>query len=392
MPSQKRENERKEKELKNELKTKRIIWIVLIFVVFALIIMRICEVDFKELKNRFIDENGHLTFSMTTNEDAYPYALSSSSGVKVEPIGDKLSVLNDTTLCVLNPSDAKVVYTFSHGFANPVIKYAGNYFCLIDQGATRLRLDRANKNVFETKTDMPIVCADVAKNGNIVYITREQNGKSHLNVINSTLKKLMSLEINDGYSVYCSIDSSGKKIAYATANSKGADFITTVYTVNLGDDEPRASFEFKNSSLMDLHYATASDLYYISTSGVSVIKNQKRLSETFKEGSVNTVCFNYTKDNELVYVYSKYTSANENKLVYINSSGRVKTEINLKQRPKYISASNEICVLFSDKIVTYSMTKGEAKKTYKCDDSITSANKISTKIFVSRQKLIDVID
>ncbi len=392
MPSQKRENERKEKELKNEQKTKRIIWIVLIFVVFALVIMRICEVDFKELKNRFFDENGRLTFSMTTNEDAYPFTLSSSGGVKVEPIGDKLSILNDTTLSVINPSDAKVIYTFNHGYANPVIKYAGNYFCIIDQGATRLRLDRSNKSVFETKTDLPITCADVSKNGNIAYITREQNGKSYLTVINSTLKKLLTYEIDDGYSIYCAIDSSGKKIAYATANSKGADFITTVYTINVGDKEPRASFEFKNSSLMDLHYSTSSDLYYVSNSGVSVIKNQKRLHETFKEGNVNTVCYNYTKDNELVYVYSKYASANENKLVYINSSGRVKTEIDLKQKPKYISASSEICVLFSDKIVTYSLTKGDVKKSYKCDDSITSANKISTKIFISRQKLIDVID
>ena len=392
MPSQKRENERKEKELKNEQKTKRIIWIVLIFVVFALIIMRICEVDFKELKNRFFDENGHLTFSMTTNEDSYPFTLSSSGGVRVEPIGDKLSILNDVSMSVINPSDAKVIYSFNHGYANPVIKYAGNYFCIIDQGATRLRLDRANKNVFETKTDLPIVCADVSKNGNIVYITREQNGKSYLTVVNSTLKKLMTREISDGYSVYCAIDSSGRKIAYATANSKGADFITTVYTINVGDEEPRASFEFKNSSLIELKYATASELYYVSTSGVSVIRNQKKLHETFKEGSVNTVCFNYTKDNELVYVYSKYASANENKLVYINSSGKVKTEIDLKQKPKYISASSEICVLFSDKIVTYSLTKGEVKKNYKCDDSVTSANKISTKIFISRQKLIDVID
>ena len=392
MPSQKRENERKEKELKNQQRTKRIIWIVLAVIVVALIIMRLCEVDFKELKNRFFYNEGHLTFSMTTKENAYPFVLSSSGGVKVEPIGDKLSILNDNSMTVINPSDAKVIYTFNHGFANPVIKYAGNFYCIIDQGATRLRLDRSNKNVFETTTDMPIVCADVAKNGNIVYITREQNGKSYLTVINSTLKKLMSLEIKEGYSIYCAIDSSGKKLAYATADSKGADFITTVYTVNLGDEEPRASFEFKNSSLMDLHYATASDLYYISTSGVSVIKNQKRLSETFKEGSVNTVCYNYTKDNELVYVYSKYASANENKLVYINSSGRVKTEIDLKKKPKSITASSEICVLFSDRIVTYSLTKGDVKKTYKCDDSITSANKISTKIFVSRQKLIDVID
>ena len=392
MPSQKRENERKEKEQIREQKTKRVIWIILILIVFALIIMRICEIDFKAIKDRFIDENGRLTFSMTTNEDAYPFALSSSSGIKVNPVGDKLSILNDSALTVINPSDAKVDYTFTHGYANPIIKYAGNYFCLIDQGATRLRLDRANKNIYETTTDSAIICADVAKNGNVVYAARSSENKASITVINSALKKLMNLSVNDGYVVCVAIDSSGKKLAYATVDSKDAELITTIYTINLGDSEPKASFEFKNSSLLDLHFSNSSELYYVSTSGVSVIKNQKKLVETFKTGEVNTVCFNYTNDDELVYVYSKYSSANENKLVYINSSGKIKTEIELKQKPKYISATNDICVLFSDKVVTYSITKGEVKDTYKCDDSVTSVNKISSKIFISRHKLIDILN
>jgi len=392
MPSQKRENERREKQLKNERKTKTIIWIVLILVVFVLIIMRLFEIDFSAVKNRFIDENGRLTFSMTTNEDAYPFALSSSVGVNIQPIGDKLCIQNDTSLSVINPSDAKVLYTFNHGFANPIAKYAGNFICLFDQGGTRIRLDRANKNVFETKTDKPIICADVAKNGNIVYITRLENGKAQINVINSTLKKLMNITVKEGYVVSVAIDSSGKKIAYAAVDSKDSGFVTTVFTINLGDKEPRHSIDFENSTLMELHYSNPSELYYISTSGVSVIKNQKKAYDTFKTGEVNTVCYNFTNDNELVYVYSEYSSASENKLVYINSSGKVKTEIELKQKPKYVSATNDICVLYHDKVVTYSLTKGEVKQTYKCDDSVSSADKISTKIFINRNKQLDVLN
>ena len=123
MPSQKRENERREKQLKNEQRTKRIIWIVLILGVFALIIMRICEVDFKDVKNRFFDENGKLTFSMTTNEEAYPFSLSSSGDVTIQPIGDKLSVVNETSCAVINPGDAKIIYSFTEPNITPCIKY-----------------------------------------------------------------------------------------------------------------------------------------------------------------------------------------------------------------------------------------------------------------------------
>ena len=392
MPSQKRLNERKEKQLKDERKTKTVIWIVLILIVFALIIMRICEVDFASLKNRFVDENGRLTFSMTTNENAYPFSLSSSGDVRVEPMGDKLCVVNSTECAVINPVDAKVIYSFTHGYASPIVSFSGNYFCTIDQGATRLRLDRMNKNVFETKTNKPIICADIAKNGNIVYITRLENGKVEINVINSTRKKLMHKIVNDGYIVSVAIDSSGKKIAYASINSKNAVSKTTVYTINVGDKKHRAEIEFLNSTPMDLHYSTSSDLYYIATNGVCVIKNQKKLHEVFKTGDVKTICYNYTNDNELVYVCTDYSSSNDNKLVYIASSGRKLTEISLKHKPKYVSATNDICALYQDKVVTYSLTKGEVKNKYKCDDSVTSVNKISTKIFISRHRIVDVLN
>ena len=53
MPTNQRKNARKERSRKNEAKTRKIIWAVLIFVIIVLIIMRVCEIDFASLKNRF---------------------------------------------------------------------------------------------------------------------------------------------------------------------------------------------------------------------------------------------------------------------------------------------------------------------------------------------------
>ena len=387
MPSKQRENARKEKQLLKEQKIRRIIWIVIVLVVACLIVMKAAELDYGKIKSYFTDKS----ISMTTEADAYPYTLDSSAGVKLNFINDKIVALTDLSCTVLNPSDAKEIYSFSHGYSNPITSCAGNYIFTIDQGGTRLRLDNTSENVYESKLETTVICADVAKNGNAVYAVRKSGGKQVLIVMNSSLKKLMNVPVTDGYVVAVAIDPSGRKCAYATVSSKNAKLVTTVHTINVGETEDKASFDFKDSNVFDLQYSNSGELYYVGTNAVAVVKNQKHLKEVFKTGSVYSVTYNYTSDNELVYVYSKYSDASENFVVYINSGGKVKTKIKLSQKPKYVSANNDICVLFSNKIITYSLTKGEKKDTYKCDDSISAANKFSSKIFVTRHQLVDVI-
>ena len=388
MPSNERQNARKAKKRKAEQRTKKIIWAIIIIVVAALIVMKAAELDFSSVKNKFADGG----VSVAVASDAYPYSLDSSKNVKVVAQNDKLGILTGVSVTVLNPTDGKLQYGFNHGYANPVMKNAGNYICVFDQGANRLRLDTLSGSVYETKTDYAILTANVAKNGNVIYASQSSDNKSSITVMNSQLKKLLELEVNTGYVVSAAIDPSGKKCAYAVINSKDAVLTTTVYTINVGDTQARASFEFSGSDILEMKYCQ-SDLYIVCNDAVYTVSSQKKQTEVFAKGEVNTVCWCFTSNGELVYVYSKYSSANENYLVHINSSGNVNTGIELSQMPKQVSSSsNEITILFSDKVVVYSLTKGEEKGTYKCDDSISSVYKLSTKLFVCRHQLIDVLE
>ena len=125
MPTNQRKNARKERSRKNEAKTRKIIWAVLIFVIIVLIIMRVCEIDFASLKNRFTDANGNFTLSLVTDENEYPLSIDSSKDVSVNVVSDKLNVLTDVSYSVYNPATAKKLYSFNHGYANPILKCAG---------------------------------------------------------------------------------------------------------------------------------------------------------------------------------------------------------------------------------------------------------------------------
>ena len=382
-------NSRNVKNAKKAERTRRIIWSIIVLVAAVLVVLKIWEVDFNSVKRRITGSEGVVA---AVTEDIYPLSLDSSKNVKMVPQNDKLNILTNASCTVLNPTTGEKQYTIIHGYSNPIMRTAGNYICIFDQGAMRYRLDNLHEKIYEESLETAVLNADVAKNGNVIYAVQGDEAKSKLIVVNKGLKKLIDLDVNSGYITAVAIDSSGKRCAFATVSSKNAKMITTINTINIGDKKERASLELEGSNLLEMKYCS-SDLFAICDDRVSRVVNQKKLKDVFKKGEVNTCCFNYTSGGELVYVYSKYSSANENYLTYINASGRIKTTVELNQRPKYVSSSsNEMTVLFTDKIIAYSLTSGEEKGSVAVDDSVSIVHKLSTKCFICRHQVIDVTE
>lgn len=390
MPENQKTSKRKRTSSKKRSaeKARRIAWAVIIVVAAILVVLKVWEIDFNSIKNK-LNSSGIVS---SIQDDTYPIALDSSKSIKIFPQNDKLNIMTDISCSVLNPKNGEIEYSFNHGYSNPVLSCAGGYFCLVDQGARRFRLDTLNEPIYELTTDTAVLCAAVADNGSVVYAVSGDESKSHIVLIDKGRKKHLDFDVNSGYVVSVAIDSSGKRCAYATVNSTDAKMITTVHTVDIGDKSDRGTFDFESSDVLSLKY-NGSDLFIICNDSVSFVSNQKKLKEVFKKGEVNTCCFNYNEECEPVYVYSKYSSANENYLACISGNGKVKTTIELSQRPKYVSAAaDEATVLFTDRIVTYSVKNGEELGSAVCDDAVNIVHKLSTKCFICRHQVVDVAE
>ncbi len=386
MATKRRENARIEKQRKKEKRIRIVIWVLIAVAFFTLAGMRIAEINFNSLIHKL--ENGEVVQNAS---DAYPVSLDTSSGVKLYLVNDRIAALTDLSCRILNPANAKQLYAFSSGYANPVMKTAGKYLFTFDQGGTRLRLDNTTENIYEGTLKQQILCGDVASGGSFVYVTRYTGSKSVVTVMSSQLSEKAKFTVKYGYPVAAAMDEGGSHFALAVLSTKDAKICTTVYTYRVGSNQPVGKFEYKNSDVLSINY-TGSDLYYVAKDSVHIIRSQKKDITVFEQGKINTVLYNYTPDGRLVYVYSEYADASENYVAYIKPNGKIKTTVTLKQKPKYVSASNDICVLFSDKVVTYSVSKGEEKESYPCDDSVSSADKISTKIIITRHQLVDVLN
>ena len=307
----------------------------------------------------------------------------------VKNINNKLGVLTPSTFTVIDTKKAVAKYTFDHGYSNPVIKTSGIYSLLVDQGSTKMRLDNTSENVYENELKGNILCGDVAKNGNTVLATLSGDKLCNVTVYNKSLDKKMSYDLDYGYIVDIAINNSGSKIAFVALNSKNAQLKAKLYTMNVGTSEPKAILDLPNCNVLELKY-NSDNLYVVADDYIGIVSNQKKLKTVFECGKINTVCYTFTPNDELVLAYNDYSNSTENKLVRVRAGGNTKSETTVNGNIRYISASpSVVSVLTDSNIVTYSLGNMKQKKRASVDDSVKSICQMGSAVFIHRQSLIE---
>lgn len=391
MAGNQREMQRREKRAKKDKRNRIIIWIIIAVIVAVLAVMKICEININSVKNHFTDENGNFTLSNGVVEDNFPYNLDASKNVVLKAVNNKISIITPTSFTVLNSSDASEEYTFNHGYSNPIVTSCGSYSLIYDQGAKKMRLDTTSDNVYETDSSNSILCADVAKNGTVVYATTSKDKKSDIIVINKSLSEKLKHSISYGYIIAVAINDNASKIAFAAVNSKDAQLKTMLYTMNVSSGEIQGEFEIAQGNILNIEYA-GSKLMVVGDDFIGCITGQKNYEDVFKPGTINNICFTYTPSMDLVLVYNDYNNSTDNKLVKIKGT-KVKTEINVAGNVKSVSASSSlVSVLTNNEIITYNLSNGEEKEKIQVDDSVKAICRMGSDVFVHRQSLIDRIE
>jgi len=388
MATNQRENERKARKEKKQQKASLIFWCVVLVIVLVLLIMKLCEIDYTELKEQI---TAKFSASQSVSDDEkFPYALQGSENAVLKEAGNKIAVLSEDSFSVIDPSDAELLYSENHGFSNPVMKAKGNYCVLFDQGADKYRLDTAGGNVYYNTAENTILCADVSESGTVAMALTSSQAKSEIVVLNKSLNEKLRYSVADGYVTEIAVDASANRVAFAAISSANALFQTTVYTMKIGDDAPKAEFTY-NSTVLDISFS-GSKLFVAGADFVSVISSMKNEEKVFEQGSINVSSFSYNSSGCLIVAYTDYNGQSGGNAACIQPSGKIKTKIETGKEIKDITASSsEISVLTDDSVMTYSVRNGELKKQLAADDSYSSLLQLSSKIFARHRSYIELL-
>lgn len=388
MASEQRAEERRERKREKDRKTRRIVWIVLAVLVVIIIVMKLCEIDYNQMKS--VLSGGTQAVSDKLDGD-FPYTLDSSDKVSVQKQGSRLAVLTSSSVSVLDPGDANVEFTAVHGYANPIMKVSDSYLVTFDQGGKKLRLDYSGENLYEINSKTSVLCADVADNGNVAYATTSEEKRSDVYILSKTQDEKLKYSVSYGFVTNIAVSDNGKKVAFLAMNSQDAKLMSKLYLMNAGDSEPYAEFDISGSTILDIEF-DSNKLFVIGNDFLSVVSGDD-MKSVIKQGSMNTVCFDYMSGGELVLAYNTYNNSTSNSIVRVSSSGSVKSTISVDGTIKDIScSSSEVSVLFSDSIVTYKLSSAEQVSKIECTDLVCSITRMSSSLFVQSQSLLDKED
>ena len=404
MEAEDRQALRRERKRQKDKKVRRIVWIVLAVLLAAIVILKLCEVDFGNLRG------GSDTSSVLTGN--FPYALDGSDGVTVHKQGAKLAVLTGGSITVLNPSDGKEEFTAVHGYANPITAASDSYLVTYDQGGSKLRLDYSGENLYEIESKTGLLCADVADDGKVsvadiftnygafpgqwkvgddgkvVYASQSADKRSDVQVITKTRADKMKYSLSYGFVTNIAIRDNGSQVAFVAMNSKDARLQPKLYLMRVKDTEPYASFDLPGTQVLDIAYR-GSSLYVVGSSFVSVVNGDK-LETVLKNGEVQTVAYDYSASGDLVVAYSSYSNATQNTVARITAGGKVQKPFTVQGAIKDLSASgSRVAVLFADKIKIYKLSDGSVVHTADCTDAVRSITMMSSNVFVQRQSVIE---
>lgn len=388
MASEQRAEERRERKREKDRKTRRIVWIVLAVLVVIIIVMKLCEIDYNQMKSVL---SGGTQAVSDKLDGHFPYTLDSSDKVSVQKQGSRLAVLTSSSVSVLDPGDANVEFTAVHGYANPIMKVSDSYLVTFDQGGKKLRLDYSGENLYEINSKTSVLCADVADNGNVAYATTSEEKRSDVYILSKTQDEKLKYSVSYGFVTNIAVSDNGKKVAFLAMNSQDAKLMSKLYLMNAGDSEPYAEFDVSGSTILDIEF-DSNKLFVIGNDFLSVVSGDD-MKSVIKQGSMNTVCFDYMPGGELVLAYNTYNNSTSNSIVRVSSSGSVKSTISVDGTIKDIScSSSEVSVLFSDSIVTYKLSSAEQVSKIECTDLVRSITRMSSSLFVQSQSLLDKED
>lgn len=389
MAGNQREMERREKRERKDKRRKLVIWIIIAVIVFALAVMKICEVNINSIVDRFTDENGRFTLTEGVVTDNFPYSIDSSQNVKMVNANNKIGVITPNSYTVLDSKDATADYVFEHGYSNPILANAGVYSLVYDQGAKKYRLDTLSQPVYEEESANSIICADVSKNGTVALATTSSEKLCDITVYSKSLKNELSLGLSDGYIIDIALNDSADKVAVAVVNSENADLKTTVYTYNVGSDGTVSSKTVLPSGVLyDLCYA-GSNIWAVGSDYLGVVKNGE-YKETYAQGTINIECFTYNTSGDVVLAYGNYSNSSQLVVSCVKSSGKIRNEFNFDGNIKSVTATTSlISILTNDEIITYNLKNGELRESLQISDSAKSICRIGSSVFIHKQSVID---
>ncbi len=266
--------------------------------------------------------------SAVIGSGSFPVELNGLSTIDTKQNTSVFYILSDTGLTAYNRS-GKEVYHRLCGYENPVMSVSETRVLVYDQGGNELSISNLKEVTNTYKSDDPIICAAVGRNGSYAVVTSSSEYASTVTVFNRKSKRLYTWNSAKEIINNVCVSADGKKIGVSTITTVNGRFSSHLYVLSFESADPVYTLDLKEKTVISLK-ASGRNLVVGADGGyVSFINLKKNSTVTLEKELDLSYYRSYGRKN--LFVFNLSSNKSQNTVVITDSNGNKKGEFQINE-------------------------------------------------------------
>ncbi len=286
-----------------------------------------------------------------TGTGSYPVDMSGTHVRRLEQVQSYAAVLTDSHLIYLNHSGAEVS-RYNCAYPTALMRTAGRYVLLAEQGGRRLHLSTRNKVVLEMTTEQDIVSVALNEKGQIAVLTDGPQGYAvQIKVYEKTGKLLYTRDRNHtGTEIALSRD--GTQVAMLSVEAAGGNLNTTmdVFSLKTSDTEALCSHTVKDRLLYRMEYLDGGWVVAFAEDSVVMLDTADGLATVYKPGDMRVLGY-AVAGKDLAVAVRSYGDTGGGQIHIVNKKGEPARVVDFTGAYRHLSGYHQQYVLLTDTYV-----------------------------------------
>lgn len=283
---------------------------------------------------------------------SYPVDISGSNARRLVQCQNYTVLLSDSYLTFYDQQGGEVK-RYASVASNALLRQAGRYVLLVEQGGTRLQLLTRTSQMADIKVDKTILSATVNDRGQIAVLTEGPQGYAVQLTVYSRQGKALYTRSRNHLAAEVALSNDGRQVALLSVAADNGDLDTTisVFDVRSTEQEAICTYVTNDVLLYRLGYLDNGWLAAIGEDGAVLLDTGDGLATVYTLGDQRLLGYAMGK-NTLALVTREYGDTGNGQVHIVNKKGEPVCLVDFSGDFRHLAASDNRYVLLTDAALT----------------------------------------
>ena len=285
-------------------------------------------------------------------ESVYDYDASASN--RFAALGDRLVVLSDTRLRVLNASGGEV-WSTAVNMSAPALHSGGGKAVAYDVGGTVLYVVDQNGDALTltTSEEEPFISATLNGDGWLAVTAKLKGYKGCVRVYNSDLEEVFLFRSSRRFVTDAWVAGKGSALAAVTLGQESGTFVSNVVLYHLTEEEPYGNYDVTDGLAAAIGWVDGK-LAVVSDTSLTFADTKGSVEAAYSYSGAHLREYDLNGDGFAAVLLNRYQTGSVGRLVTVAADGTELGSLDVSEEIQDISACGKyLAVLYLDRLVIY---------------------------------------